>query len=40
MPTLSIFDGIKILMYYREHFPPTFTLNAATTQQKSALTRS
>jgi len=24
MPTLSIFDGIKILMYYREHFPPHF----------------
>jgi Domain of unknown function (DUF4160) len=24
MPTLSIFDGIKILMYYREHFPSHF----------------
>ncbi len=24
MPTVSIFDGIKILMYYREHYPPHF----------------
>lgn len=24
MPTVSIFDGIKILMYYREHHPPHF----------------
>jgi hypothetical protein len=24
MPTISIFDGIKILMYYREHLPPHF----------------
>ena len=24
MPTLSTFDGIKILMYYRDHLPPHF----------------
>ena len=24
MPTLSIFDGIKIVMYYRDHLPPHF----------------
>ncbi|MEK6573264.1 MAG: DUF4160 domain-containing protein [Chloroflexota bacterium] len=24
MPTLCIFDGIKILMYYRDHLPPHF----------------
>ena len=24
MPTICIFDGIKILMYYREHFPAHF----------------
>ena len=24
MPTISRFDGIKILMYYREHLPPHF----------------
>lgn len=24
MPTLSIFDGIKIIMYYRDHLPPHF----------------
>ncbi len=24
MPTLSTFNGIKILMYYREHLPPHF----------------
>jgi hypothetical protein len=24
MPTICIFDGIKILMYYRDHLPPHF----------------
>lgn len=24
MPTVSMFDGIKILMYYRDHLPPHF----------------
>jgi hypothetical protein len=24
MPTLSAFDGIKIMMYYRDHLPPHF----------------
>ena len=24
MPTICIFNGIKILMYYREHFPAHF----------------
>lgn len=24
MPTISIFYGIKIIMYYREHLPPHF----------------
>lgn len=24
MPTISIFDGIKITMFYREHAPPHF----------------
>jgi len=24
MPTICIFEGIKILMYYREHSPPHF----------------
>jgi hypothetical protein len=24
MPTICIFDGIKILMFYREHFPAHF----------------
>ncbi len=24
MPTISIFNGIKIQMYYREHYPPHF----------------
>lgn len=24
MPTVSVFDGIKILMYYRDHMPPHF----------------
>jgi len=24
MPTISVFNGIKILMYYREHYPPHF----------------
>ena len=24
MPTLSIFDGIKIILYYRDHQPPHF----------------
>ena len=24
MPTISIFDGIKISMFYREHQPPHF----------------
>jgi len=24
MPTISIFNGIKILMYYCEHYPPHF----------------
>lgn len=24
MPTISTFDGIKVLMYYRDHVPPHF----------------
>ena len=24
MPTICIFDGIKIMMYYRDHLPPHF----------------
>jgi len=24
MPTICIFEGIKILMFYREHIPPHF----------------
>ena len=24
MPTLCVFDGIKIMMFYRDHFPPHF----------------
>ena len=24
MPTISIFDGIKIILYYRDHQPPHF----------------
>jgi hypothetical protein len=24
MPTISVFDGIKITMYYRDHNPPHF----------------
>jgi hypothetical protein len=24
MPTICIFDGIKITMYYRDHYPPHF----------------
>ena len=24
MPTISMFDGIKIMMYYRDHRPPHF----------------
>jgi hypothetical protein len=24
MPTISFFDGIKIIMYYRDHEPPHF----------------
>src|SRR3990172_164168 len=29
MPTLSMFDGIKILMYYRDHHPPHFHVERA-----------
>jgi hypothetical protein len=29
MPTLCIFDGIKILMYYREHWPAHFHVERA-----------
>lgn len=24
MPTICVFDGIKIMMYYRDHMPPHF----------------
>jgi hypothetical protein len=29
MPTICMFEGIKILMFYRDHFPPHFHIERA-----------
>ena len=35
MPTLAIFDGIRILMYLNDHAPPHFHIRKA--EQKAAM---
>ncbi len=29
MPTLCIFEGIKVMMFYRDHYPPHFHVERA-----------
>jgi hypothetical protein len=38
MPTICIFDGIKILMYYRDHFPAHFHVEFGDISASSELT--
>ncbi len=37
MPTISIFDGIKISMFYREHQPPHFHAERADEEAEVAI---